>query len=172
MNNSQKKRTARAVRFVDADTARDAVEHLQIARNLLAGMGARKAADKVRHALKSAEGAQRHVDGLHGRVFPPDHTFWRGYRTRVSVLERLHPALKSESGDLEFYIRAAEQHGKDDDPDHEVGDLQDHLRDVWTLLTSEQRAAFAALSDVRERVELGIGDDDDEDEGAERETQS
>jgi hypothetical protein len=68
--------------------------------------------------------------------------------------------------DIETYIRAAEQHGQDDDPDHEVGDLQDHLREMWKLLTPDQQAAFAESPEVRERVELGIGSDEDEDDDA------
>lgn len=93
MRRSQRtrRRVARAVRFVDRELVCDAIEHLRIARNMLAGCGARKAADKVRRAMKSAEGAQRHVDGLHSRVFPATHTFWRQYRPRVSTLERLYP---------------------------------------------------------------------------------
>ena len=89
-NRSARRQSTRAVRFVDRDTVRDAVEHLRIARNLLANLGAQKALEKVRSALKSAEGAQRHVDGLHGRVFPRDHVFWHGYRPRVSIVQRLH----------------------------------------------------------------------------------
>jgi hypothetical protein len=87
---SPPQRSPRGVRFVDRDTARDAVEHLRIARNLLADMGAQKAADRVRHALKSAEGAQRHIDGLHTRAFPSGHPLWNGYRPRNSISERLH----------------------------------------------------------------------------------
>jgi len=86
-------------------------------------------------------------------------------RQEVGAGVGTRPPLKRR--DIEHYIRAAEQHGIDDDPDHEVGDLQDHLRDMWNLLTPEQRSAFAALSDVRARVELGTGSiDEDEDEGA------
>ena len=59
---------------------------------------------------------------------------------------------ESRRSDVETYIGAAEQHGMDDDPDHEVGDLQDYLREVWSLLTPEQRATFAELPDVRERL--------------------
>lgn len=91
-NRATRRRPARGVRFVDRDTVRDAVEHLRIARNLLAGLGAQKALEKVRLALKSAAGAQRHVDGLHGRAFPIDHAFWIGYCPRLSVIERLHSA--------------------------------------------------------------------------------
>jgi hypothetical protein len=102
------KQLHRPVRFVDRDTVRDAVEHLRIARNLLVATGSGKAAARVRAALKSAEGAQRHIDGLHGRVFPPHHEFWRGYRPRVSIIQRLHPTLIDEHpGERETLTREA-----------------------------------------------------------------
>jgi hypothetical protein len=43
---------------------------------------------------------------------------------------------------IEAYIAAAEQHGKDSEPDHEVGDLQDMLRVAWSLMTPAQRVSF------------------------------
>ncbi|RWM32588.1 MAG: hypothetical protein EOR84_30565 [Mesorhizobium sp.] len=45
----------------DALAALRAIEHLREARKLLKGIGAKRAVDKVRRALKSAEGAERHV---------------------------------------------------------------------------------------------------------------
>jgi hypothetical protein len=39
---------------------------------------------------------------------------------------------------LQYYLDAAQQHGEDSEPDHEVGDLQDLLRTMWSLLTPEQ----------------------------------
>lgn len=44
----------------------DAIEHLRSARDLLVTADAPRAADKVRAALKSAEGALRHA---HGRQY-------------------------------------------------------------------------------------------------------
>lgn len=41
---------------------RDAVDLLRQARDLLAGAGAKRAADKARLALSSAKGALRHAD--------------------------------------------------------------------------------------------------------------
>jgi len=38
-----------------------AINYLRLARNLLVAVGAKKSADRVRHALKSAEGAERHA---------------------------------------------------------------------------------------------------------------
>ncbi|WP_425953221.1 hypothetical protein [Ralstonia pseudosolanacearum] len=58
--------------------------------------------------------------------------------------------------DIEVCIRAARQHGEDDDPDHQVGDLQDCVREMWQLMTPEQREAFMDSDGVRERLELGL----------------
>ena len=63
--------------------------------------------------------------------------------------------------DVEFYITAAQNHGEADDPDHEVGDLQDFLRGVWDLLTPEQILAFA--KDPETHRVIGV-DTDFEDE--------
>lgn len=40
---------------------RRALDHLRYARDLLKALGATRALDKVRRALKSAEGADRHL---------------------------------------------------------------------------------------------------------------
>lgn len=42
----------------------------------------------------------------------------------------------------EYYVRKAMRHGEDDDPDHEVGDLQEYFRIAHHLLTDEQREQF------------------------------
>lgn len=42
----------------------------------------------------------------------------------------------------ENFLSAAEQHGRDSDPDHEVGDLQEGLRFLWETATPETRRAF------------------------------
>ncbi|WP_328276117.1 hypothetical protein [Sphingobium sp.] len=46
----------------DREAVRSAIDHLRHARNLLARGGALRAAAAVRKALRSAEGAARHVD--------------------------------------------------------------------------------------------------------------
>jgi hypothetical protein len=51
--------------------------------------------------------------------------------------------------DIEFYLQAAEKHGRESDPDHEIGDLQQFLRAMWRLLSAEQKHAFANHPDVR-----------------------
>jgi len=66
---------------------------------------------------------------------------------------------------IEAYIEAAEQHGLDDDPDHEVGDLQDLLRKAWEYMPEEARQRFVADERVREILApFGRLDDEVEDE--------
>lgn len=60
--------------------------------------------------------------------------------------------------DIHFYTTAAQQHGQDSDPDHEVGDLQDMLRAMWALLTPAQRVAFASSDAVQQTLELALPD--------------
>lgn len=64
--------------------------------------------------------------------------------------------------DVEFYIKAAQQHAYDSEPDHEVGDLQDFLRAMWSLLSAEQRQQFArsqSVVDVLHGAGVDFGDD-------------
>lgn len=44
---------------------------------------------------------------------------------------------------LQVLIRAAENHGMESEPDHEVGDLQDLLSMTWPLLTKKQQNEIA-----------------------------
>lgn len=44
---------------------------------------------------------------------------------------------------IDQILRAAQAHGQQSDPDHEVGDLQILVRDLWALLTPQQRSAFS-----------------------------
>lgn len=59
---------------------------------------------------------------------------------------------------VEVLIGHAETHGSDDDPDHEVGDLQDMLRVAWGLMTPEQRRKMICHNDVSNVVEAATGD--------------
>ncbi|MDN7577379.1 hypothetical protein QZM25_32720 [Burkholderia contaminans] len=60
----------------------------------------------------------------------------------------------------ELCIRAAKEHGENSEPNHEVGDLQDYLRDMWKLLTSKQREAYFNLDSVIDRLELGLSSEE------------
>ena len=41
---------------------------------------------------------------------------------------------------LQDILDAAERHGSESDPDHEVGDLQDMLRTAWDMLPKTKRS--------------------------------
>lgn len=43
---------------------------------------------------------------------------------------------------IDDIIEAAANHGRDSEPDHEVGDLQDLLRVAWKIMTPQQRVRF------------------------------
>ena len=57
---------------------------------------------------------------------------------------------------IEFYLDAAVAHGVDSEPEHEVGDLQDHLRTLWGLLTKEQRLQFALTESVQQTLDGAV----------------
>jgi hypothetical protein len=52
---------------------------------------------------------------------------------------------------LDDLLWGAEVHGLESEPDHEVGDLQDLLREAWRLMTPAQRAEL-----VRSRAGLAV----------------
>lgn len=60
-----------------------------------------------------------------------------------------------------FYLGAAQAHGEDSDPDHEVGDLQDFLRAAFKIMTPDQRKAFALDESVQQTLEGALGDLDE-----------
>ena len=53
--------------------------------------------------------------------------------------------------EFDALLIAANKHGMESDPDHEVGDLQDILRSCWKRLTSEQKKEV-----YREHAELVV----------------
>lgn len=62
--------------------------------------------------------------------------------------------------DIMFYTSAAQQHGEDSEPDHEVGDLQDMLRAMWAILTPAQRVAYASSDAVQQILQGALPDYD------------
>lgn len=54
-----------------------------------------------------------------------------------------------------FLFQAAERHGSFDDPDHQVGDLQDVCREVWRLLSAGQRTELTSHPGVLENFRTG-----------------
>ena len=63
----------RSYKAGDFSRVREAIVILRQARSLLHEAGAVKAAQKVRHALKSAEGAERHVQRRRQNSAPSVH---------------------------------------------------------------------------------------------------
>lgn len=59
--------TMRAIGWIDVCDVQAAIKHLRDARRLLRQSGARRAADYVGRAIKSAEGAERHAAGVANR---------------------------------------------------------------------------------------------------------
>jgi hypothetical protein len=49
------------------------------------------------------------------------------------------PRLTVSQGGLEALLAAAAAHGKQSEPDHEVGDLQEVLRSCWELMDPRQQ---------------------------------
>ncbi|TAL65789.1 MAG: hypothetical protein EPN79_11460 [Burkholderiaceae bacterium] len=60
---------------------------------------------------------------------------------------------------IETVIRSAQKHGEDEDPDHEVGDLQDALRAAWGCMSAQQRSDLMASSEMIQILEPGMLDD-------------
>ncbi|KKI36160.1 hypothetical protein VI03_25695 [Burkholderia vietnamiensis] len=66
------------------------------------------------------------------------------------------PKTAPQERDIELCILGAQTHGECDDPDHEVGDLQDCLREMWQLMTPAQQQAFMASDSVRDRLKHNL----------------
>ncbi|MBR8189053.1 hypothetical protein KDW82_08275 [Burkholderia vietnamiensis] len=66
------------------------------------------------------------------------------------------PETPPQKRDIELCILGAQTHGECDDPDHEVGDLQDCLREMWELMTPAQQQEFMASDSVRDRLEHNL----------------
>lgn len=50
---------------------------------------------------------------------------------------------------VEQLIDAAQAHGEESEPDHEVGDLQDLVRSCWEIMTpAQRRRVYASQIDV------------------------
>lgn len=101
-----------------------------------------QAADAARYAiekLRSGEAITFHV-----RLDQP------GKRSVPIIIGAENLRKETPAGDrlVEDIIQAAQQHGEESEPDHEVGDLQDALRLAWIKLSPEaQRAVHKELAD-------------------------
>ena len=58
---------------------------------------------------------------------------------------------------LESVLAAAKQHGKDSEPDHEVGDLQDCLRAAIACMSLDHFDMFMRTPAVLDTLEWGGG---------------
>ena len=57
---------------------------------------------------------------------------------------------------LEFgllLLAAAQSHGENSEPDHEVGDLQTIFQACWSVMTPEQRAEMLSAREMRELLD-------------------
>src|SRR5579859_3996349 len=70
--------------------------------------------------------------------------------------------MPSKLLDVEYYIAAAKRHGDNSEGDHEVGDLQEYLREMWELLSPAQRAAYATIEAVQMLFRYEAEDFDEE----------
>jgi len=62
------------------------------------------------------------------------------------------PAETNQVDPVEHLIRGAERHAEVDDPDHEVGDLQDLLRAAWSVMPPPVRHRFLQTQAVKEAI--------------------
>lgn len=62
---------------------------------------------------------------------------------------------------LDLILNAAQAHGENSEPEHEVGDLQVVLRAAWRVMTPGQRVALLRDADVAEQLENELPATDD-----------
>lgn len=65
---------------------------------------------------------------------------------------------------LKKLIKAADNHGEDDEPGHTVGDLQDMLRAAWALMSVNQKRTLLESDEVANVVMCGARGEFDEDD--------
>jgi hypothetical protein len=63
--------------------------------------------------------------------------------------------LHARDSRVERIVTAAQQHGANSQPDHEVGDLQEVLRAAWSLMLPEQRDQLMAAAATRSVLDGG-----------------
>ena len=66
-----------------------------------------------------------------------------------------------DTGDEAYWniLKAAEAHGRDSEPEHEVGDLQDAVIAAWGIMSVEQRTKL--LDELEGQAHWAFGDDDE-----------
>lgn len=63
----------------------------------------------------------------------------------------------TKTPDVETLIAASLQHGQDSEPDHEAGDLQEYLREGFSLLNADQRRALLHHPRLKSAVKTATG---------------
>lgn len=66
----------------------------------------------------------------------------------------------SKDDAIEHLIGVAKSHGEDEDPDHEVGDLQDLIRCMWSKMAEAPRRAFLEDKAVGQILEAAMCGED------------
>lgn len=66
-----------------------------------------------------------------------------------------NPSTEPRDPRVERILNAAQQHGQNSEPDHEVGDLQDVLRAAWSLMSIEQRNQLMAAAETVNVLQAG-----------------
>jgi hypothetical protein len=61
--------------------------------------------------------------------------------------------------DIEIVIVAAQRHGEDSEPDHEVGDLQEALRLAWNFMSHAMRNDFMTHATIKDLLAENPGHD-------------
>lgn len=92
-------------------------------------------------------------NGVFSGDSPAEVDRWQVRSNVVAAPESMFCPVNDEEGTplgVENYIEGARRHGEDDDPDHEVGDLQELFRAAYGLLSPSQRAEFGRLPEVEE----------------------
>jgi hypothetical protein len=120
--------------------------------------------DRRLHVFENTGYAVKFEIEVKGDTFAATRTDQILNGTKPKVCQRLASGSFEELSmfSAERFLRSALRHGVDSDPDHEVGDLQDYLREMWSILTPEQKLAFArkeAVLATLEAAEVGERED-------------
>lgn len=87
---------------------------------------------------------------------PQREHFLQGQAVSNAVeLDLLQGRPGSDDAGLSWILQSAQAHGQADDPDHEVGDLQDAVRGMWACMSTSGHRAVLANDAVGTLVELG-----------------
>lgn len=90
-------------------------------------------------------------------TFTPIDARWKlEYGITKDIPVRVHDVAE-QALDIEVLIKASTEHGLNSEPDHEAGDLQDYLREAWSLISIAQRKSFLKNPAVMTFIETAVG---------------